>query len=97
MTAKKRNYWHCVGLASLSGRLLPRPDAILVAAAPFYTFADVPKGIDLCPSLVKADCGSAMTLPVARKSVDFFLAAALKVGGTDNGSPGLRPHYGEYY
>ncbi|TMJ41600.1 MAG: hypothetical protein E6G90_19900, partial [Alphaproteobacteria bacterium] len=31
-------------------------------------------------------------------AVDFFHSAALKTGGTDNGRPGLRPHYGpDYY
>jgi catechol 2,3-dioxygenase-like lactoylglutathione lyase family enzyme len=28
-----------------------------------------------------------------RESVDAFHAAALAAGGTDNGAPGLRPHY----
>lgn len=32
-----------------------------------------------------------------RKTVDAFHAAALAAGGTDNGAPGLRPHYGENY
>ena len=32
-----------------------------------------------------------------RKAVDEFYAAALKAGGKDNGSPGLRPHYHENY
>jgi catechol 2,3-dioxygenase-like lactoylglutathione lyase family enzyme len=29
--------------------------------------------------------------------VDAFHAEALRVGGTDNGRPGLRPHYGPTY
>jgi catechol 2,3-dioxygenase-like lactoylglutathione lyase family enzyme len=33
-----------------------------------------------------------------RAAVDDFYAAALSTGGTDNGSPGLRPDYGaDYY
>ena len=30
-------------------------------------------------------------------AVDAFHAAALRVGGRDNGAPGLRPHYHENY
>lgn len=33
----------------------------------------------------------------SRKSVDFFHTEALVAGGTDNGGPGLRPHYGAHY
>jgi predicted lactoylglutathione lyase len=33
-----------------------------------------------------------------RADVDAFHAAALAAGGTDNGAPGLRPHYHpDYY
>jgi catechol 2,3-dioxygenase-like lactoylglutathione lyase family enzyme len=32
-----------------------------------------------------------------RATVDAFHAAALAAGGTDNGQPGLRPHYHEHY
>jgi catechol 2,3-dioxygenase-like lactoylglutathione lyase family enzyme len=32
-----------------------------------------------------------------RATVDAFHAAALTAGGTDNGPPGLRPHYHEHY
>ena len=32
-----------------------------------------------------------------RATVDRFHAAALAAGGTDNGQPGLRPHYHEHY
>ncbi len=32
-----------------------------------------------------------------REQVDAFYAAALKAGGRDNGSPGLRPEYSEGY
>lgn len=33
----------------------------------------------------------------SRDKVDAFFAAALAAGGTDNGAPGLRPHYHENY
>lgn len=33
----------------------------------------------------------------SRAAVDAFHAAALAAGGTDNGSPGLRPRYAERY
>jgi len=32
-----------------------------------------------------------------RAAVDAFYSAALRAGGTDNGPPGLRPHYGPGY
>lgn len=35
---------------------------------------------------------------ISRSGVDAFHAAALRAGGTDNGAPGLRPHYhADYY
>ncbi len=33
----------------------------------------------------------------SRKAVDAFYAAALSAGGSDNGKPGIRPHYHENY
>ncbi|HVO03968.1 MAG TPA: VOC family protein [Candidatus Cybelea sp.] len=39
---------------------------------------------------------TAFTAP-DRKSVDAFYKAALKHGATDNGGPGLRPHYHPNY
>jgi catechol 2,3-dioxygenase-like lactoylglutathione lyase family enzyme len=32
-----------------------------------------------------------------RADVDAFYQAAMVAGGTDNGKPGLRPHYHEHY
>jgi catechol 2,3-dioxygenase-like lactoylglutathione lyase family enzyme len=32
-----------------------------------------------------------------RATVDAFHAAAMTAGGTDNGPPGVRPHYHEHY
>jgi catechol 2,3-dioxygenase-like lactoylglutathione lyase family enzyme len=33
----------------------------------------------------------------SRRQVDEFYRAALRIGGRDNGAPGLRPHYHENY
>lgn len=33
----------------------------------------------------------------SRADVDAFYNAAMSAGGTDNGGPGLRPHYHEHY
>ncbi len=33
----------------------------------------------------------------SREAVDAFYEAALNAGGSDNGAPGLRPHYHENY
>lgn len=33
----------------------------------------------------------------SREAVNAFHAAALRLGGTDEGAPGLRPHYGDGY
>jgi catechol 2,3-dioxygenase-like lactoylglutathione lyase family enzyme len=33
----------------------------------------------------------------SREAVDRFHAAALRCGGTDQGAPGLRTHYGPHY
>lgn len=33
----------------------------------------------------------------SREAVDRFHDAALRLGGTDNGAPGLRPDYGPHY
>jgi hypothetical protein len=43
---------------------------------------------------------SKMTTPSAtasRTTRIYFHAAALRVGGSDNGAPGLRPDYGDHY
>jgi catechol 2,3-dioxygenase-like lactoylglutathione lyase family enzyme len=61
-------------------------------------------GADGKPFFWIADQGrSPGTLHIAftagsRAAVDAFHATALKAGGTDNGAPGLRPHYHpDYY
>ncbi|MBV6321170.1 VOC family protein [Duganella violaceipulchra] len=38
----------------------------------------------------------AFTAPT-RAAVDAFHADALRIGGSDNGAPGLRPDYGDHY
>lgn len=52
------------------------------------------------PTPVPADPKSGLHVCFAapsREAVDAFHAAALAVGGTDNGMPGLRPDYGANY
>lgn len=61
------------------------PDAIFVADPPFYTSAGVTAGIDLCLSLVEADCGPDLALAVARNLVLFMRRA----GGQTQYSTGL--------
>lgn len=46
--------------------------AIYTAEPPFYTSAGVTTGLDLCLSLVEADCGSQVALGVARDLVLFM-------------------------
>jgi catechol 2,3-dioxygenase-like lactoylglutathione lyase family enzyme len=41
-------------------------------------------------------CHVAFTAP-SRDAVDAFHAAALRLGGADDGAPGVRPQYGEGY
>jgi catechol 2,3-dioxygenase-like lactoylglutathione lyase family enzyme len=47
------------------------------------------------PSVTRG-CHLCWTAP-DRAAVDAFHAAALAAGGTDNGAPGLRPHYHAHY
>ena len=57
--------------------------------------------------LALKDCGHAAQAPgpgfhlafaaADRQAVTAFHRAALGAGGTDNGPPGLRPHYGPHY
>ena len=51
---------------------------------------------------IRAGAGAPNRVHVAfraatRAAVDAFYAAALEAGGRDNGAPGLRPRYGDYY
>ncbi len=61
------------------------PDAIFVADPPYYTSAGVTAGIDLCLSLVEADCGAEIALKVARNLVLFMR----RPGGQTQYSAGL--------
>jgi transcriptional regulator GlxA family with amidase domain len=61
------------------------PDAIFVADPPFYTSAGITAGIDLCLSLVEADCGAQTALAVARNLVLFMR----RPGGQTQYSAGL--------
>jgi len=61
------------------------PDAIFVADPPFYTSAGVTAGIDLCLSLVEADCGPQLALAIARNLVLFMR----RPGGQTQYSAGL--------
>lgn len=76
-------------------------------AGPFDTQAigyGLPGGGD---KLALKGCSSGLAVPgpgfhlalaaESREAVDRFHAAALQHGGTDNGPPGLRPHYGPHY
>jgi catechol 2,3-dioxygenase-like lactoylglutathione lyase family enzyme len=47
---------------------------------------------------VEGDTGAHVALRAAsREAVDAFHAAALAAGGSSDGAPGLRPHFGEGY
>jgi catechol 2,3-dioxygenase-like lactoylglutathione lyase family enzyme len=48
--------------------------------------------LELAPGTVEPPLHIAFAAP-DRGTVDAFYAAALAAGGTDNGPPGLRPHY----
>lgn len=62
------------------------PDAIFVADPPYFTSAGVTAGIDLCLSLVEADCGPEVALAVARNLVLFMR----RPGGQTQFSAGLK-------
>jgi catechol 2,3-dioxygenase-like lactoylglutathione lyase family enzyme len=57
-------------------------------------FAILASGADARPP--GTGCHVAFAAP-SRDAVDAFHAAALRLGGADEGAPGLRPHYGEGY
>ncbi|MBC7549223.1 MAG: helix-turn-helix domain-containing protein [Polaromonas sp.] len=80
-------HWeYCTLMQQMFPAVQVEPDAIFVAAAPFYTSAGVTAGIDLCLSLVEADCGSAVALAVARNLVLFMR----RPGGQSQYSAGLQ-------
>lgn len=56
--------------------------------APLVALTSLPAGRDGLHIAFKA---------ASRAMVDAFHAAAMAAGGTDNGAPGVRPHYHEHY
>ncbi|WP_416769266.1 GlxA family transcriptional regulator [Pseudomonas sp. RHF3.3-3] len=80
-------HWNaCELLKALRPAIHVEPDAIYVAQPPFYTSAGVTAGIDLCLSLVEADCGAAVALAVARELVLYMR----RPGGQSQFSAGLK-------
>ncbi len=66
-------HWEmCDEMRTFRPQVRLEPDAIFVADPPFYTSAGVTAGIDLCLSLVEADCGASVALAVARNLVLFM-------------------------
>lgn len=79
-------HWgYCDEMRNLRPAVQLEPDAIFVADPPYYTSAGVTAGIDLCLSLVEADCGSQLALAVARNLVLFMR----RPGGQTQYSEGL--------
>ena len=79
-------HWgYCDELRELRPAVQLEPDAIFVADPPYYTSAGVTAGIDLCLSLVEADCGSQLALAIARNLVLFMR----RPGGQTQFSEGL--------
>jgi transcriptional regulator GlxA family with amidase domain len=79
-------HWgYCDELRALRPAVQLEPDAIFVADPPYYTSAGVTAGIDLCLSLVEADCGSQLALAIARNLVLFMR----RPGGQTQFSEGL--------
>ncbi|AQR63323.1 glyoxalase/bleomycin resistance/extradiol dioxygenase family protein [Brevundimonas sp. LM2] len=84
--------------------LAPLGYRVLDASDPGATGADtvVLFGIDTPDFVIARDQAPGRGNHIAfraetRAAVDAFHAAALAAGGTDNGAPGLRPHYGPTY
>jgi transcriptional regulator GlxA family with amidase domain len=75
----------CDQMRSFRPAVQLEPDAIFVADPPYYTSAGVTAGIDLCLSLVEADCGPQLALAVARNLVLFMR----RPGGQTQYSAGL--------
>lgn len=79
-------HWEvCDQMRAFRPEVLLEPDAIFVADPPFYTSAGVTAGIDLCLSMVEADCGPDVALAVARNLVLFMR----RPGGQTQYSAGL--------
>lgn len=79
-------HWgYCEEMRTFRPAVQLEPDAIFVADPPYYTSAGVTAGIDLCLSLVEADCGSQLALAIARNLVLFMR----RPGGQTQFSEGL--------
>jgi transcriptional regulator GlxA family with amidase domain len=79
-------HWgYCDEMRAIRPAVQLEPDAIFVADPPYYTSAGVTAGIDLCLSLVEADCGSQLALAIARNLVLFMR----RPGGQTQYSEGL--------
>lgn len=82
--ARKRTYRGAIGYA---------PSDFEGVNEPFWVLLPLDRG--------PASAGNGVTVAFAacgRAAVDAFHAAALAAGGTDEGAPGLRPHYHpDYY
>jgi catechol 2,3-dioxygenase-like lactoylglutathione lyase family enzyme len=87
----KTRAFYTAALAPLGFAVGYERDAVIAFGRPgrpqlwFYARDDSPTGIHVA---LAAD---------SRAQVDAFHAAALAVGGKDNGAPGLRPNYGPTY
>ena len=86
-------------LAPLGYTLLMEIPKELTGHEPVAGFGEAPK-----PDFWVGGATSGNAPPVhvafrakSRAQVDAFYAAALGAGGTDNGAPGVRPHYHAHY
>jgi len=91
--------FYLAALAPLGYQLLMELSAAQTGHADVAGFGEAPKpdfwigqGIPNFPAVHIAFRAA------SRAAVDAFYSAALSAGGTDNGAPGLRPHYHpDYY
>lgn len=91
--------------AFYTAALLPLGSSYLFTVPPEHTSGAVVGGFGQDRPQFWIHDGGAQTPPVhfafiatSRAQVDAFHAAAVAAGGTDNGAPGLRPHYHpDYY
>ncbi|ABD56235.1 VOC family protein [Jannaschia sp. CCS1] len=91
--------------AFYSAALAPLGSSYLFTVPPEHTDGDAVGGFGQDRPQFWIWEGPAQVPPVhfafsaaTRAQVDAFYAAALAAGGTDNGAPGLRPHYhADYY
>ena len=83
--------FYTAALAPLGLELGYERDGVIAFGPPkrprlwFYARPDAPTGVHIA---LTAD---------SREQVEAFHSAALAAGGTDNGAPGLRPHYRPNY